>query len=347
MNSLVQRVISLYKKKKKEQFLSGPSGFKKQYAFIGTGSHAIQNLYPCLGFMGVPLRTVVSRDGISAKQMASRFDHCKSSDNINSIITDPAIAGVFVCTDPGQHFEITKALLAANKHVFVEKPPCQTRQELEELVALQKNLVAVTGLQKRCSDINQVLTKKIKLPCTYSCRYLFGAYTEGDPVTDLFIHPIDNLVQLFGDAVPANISKVTTGQGVTFFVTLHHSNSVKGILEISTAYTWSAAVDHLEINTPGEIFKAEYPGQLKSLVKPRHILNVPFDKVFKNAAVEKIYLNNNSAVPSMEYNPLSTAGFYNELKAFTGAVEKDANDLPGFSSLLNTYTILEALKAAR
>jgi predicted dehydrogenase len=52
---------------------------------------------------------------------------------------DPAIDGVVVSTPIRSHFEIARVLLAAGKHVFVEKPLASTSEECRRLIELSQN----------------------------------------------------------------------------------------------------------------------------------------------------------------------------------------------------------------
>lgn len=54
-------------------------------------------------------------------------------DTAEEIINDPKIDAVVVCTPVKFHFELTKKLLQAGKHVLCEKPLAQTFLECEEL----------------------------------------------------------------------------------------------------------------------------------------------------------------------------------------------------------------------
>ena len=87
----------------------------------------------------------------------------------------------------------------------------------------------------------------------YHYCYLTGLYPEGDAMTDLFIHPIDYVLFLFGKAeiVSANMVKASDG-GNTLLLTLQHK-SVLGMLELSTAYSWNDARETLNINTNKDV----------------------------------------------------------------------------------------------
>jgi len=59
------------------------------------------------------------------------------ADDEDSIINDPSIDAVFVCTPNFRIVPLCKAALAAGKHVFSEKPPAFNAAEVEEVRAVE------------------------------------------------------------------------------------------------------------------------------------------------------------------------------------------------------------------
>src|ERR1044072_1102552 len=134
---LSRLLIDRYKRFRKTAYLRQPLNYRHQYAFIGIGQHSLSNLYPVIHFQGVPLKTICTRHLKDAQQMAARFHGCTGTDQLSDIINDASVKGVFVCANPSQHAAITSELLQAGKHVFVEKPPCFSLQELHSLIKRQ------------------------------------------------------------------------------------------------------------------------------------------------------------------------------------------------------------------
>ncbi|MEM6298651.1 MAG: Gfo/Idh/MocA family oxidoreductase, partial [Bacteroidota bacterium] len=175
---MVEKLISRYKNYKKQRFLKQPERYQKHYAFVGAGGHSIDNLYPVLDFLAVPLKYIVTRSEANAERMAQRYQGASGTNELSKVLKDPAIAGVFVCTQPSAHFELAKKVLEAGKHLFIEKPPCLSLEELDELNSLSKanQVGAVVGLQKRYATVYDLLKKKIKDNIHYQFRYLTGIY---------------------------------------------------------------------------------------------------------------------------------------------------------------------------
>jgi virulence factor len=159
----------------------------------------------------------------------------------------------------------------------------------------------------------------------------------------LFIHPIDNILQLFGNATVKNISIKKDAGEISCSITLLHHNGVMGTVQLSTHYSWSNPRDVIEIVTASEIITAEYPNQLRSYEKPTSVFGVPLDKVLKNKVTTNTYFNNTGIIPSGENNSLFIQGFYGEVEAFAQLVENNQQQI-GLESLIDTYAILETIK---
>ena len=116
---------------------------------------------------------------------------------------------------------------------------------------------------------------------SYHYRFLTGAYPEGDALTDLFIHPLDLVSFLFGEAKVRNFTqtgKNTRGE-VTLFLVLEH-RQVMGCLELSTAYTWKPAVETLEINTQSGIYRTNCADALDYTEKIPTFFGLPTERYF-------------------------------------------------------------------
>ncbi len=340
---MITKLIDRYKQLQKLKMLAATSTYKHTYAFVGVGGHSMTNLYPVLQHLQIQLKYICTRNIDNAKKMAEQFNHCSGINDVEIICKDASIKGVFVCADPNAHFSIVLQLLQAGKHVFVDKPVCGSSTELATLIQQQGELVCLVGLQKRFGTVGQVLQRNMKQPISYNGKYLLGSYA-GNPILDLFIHPIDNVFQQFGEAKLQHAEKVMSTDDVTYQLTLQHKNGVAGLLELSTAHSWQAGVDELVVNTKKEILHCEYPNKIWGVQKQGTLLGVPLEKALPKPVEHKIYFDANSPAPIRENNSLLVQGFYGELKTFADAVENGTQHQFGqLQSLVNTYFILDEL----
>lgn len=339
-----QQLLERYKSIRKKKYLDLPRSYRHRYAFVGVGQHSISNLYPVLQYLGVPLKLICTRHLSHAQKMAERFPGCTGTDQLEDIIQNKDIRGVFISATASQHYSIIRQFASAGKHLFIEKPPCSSLDELNNLLQYPEAGNWMPGLQKRFSTVNKLLSPQIARASSYSGRYLTGAYPEGNPVTELFIHPVDNIISLFGDIEKVEVHKATR-KNKTCFVTLAHTNGVAGVLQLSTDYSWNNPVDTLEVITSSNILNAQYPFRLESTEKSGTVLGIPKEKIVKKPMLHTSLLNNTGFVPTDFYNSISLQGFLGELEYFVQAAEQ--NKLaPAYSlkSLVPTYQVLEKIQ---
>ncbi len=261
------------------------------------------------------------------------------------ILKDDSIKGVFVSVTPSAHFEIAKKVLNSGKSLFIEKPPCSSLDELNELIAVSSRhpeSVVTVGLQKRFAPATQILRKRLKSEdiISYNLRYLTGAYPEGNALLDLYIHPIDLVVYLFGEAKVVACEQPNAG---TYILMLRHATAI-GTLELSTSYSWSNAKETLSVCTHAGLYELSQMEELTYIPKQRSVFGIPIEKVVKrNPTIEHLFHRNNFS-PIVANNQIHTQGFLDEIKSFVDSVENNENvSLSELESLCDTYKLLQCL----
>jgi predicted dehydrogenase len=80
-------------------------------------------------------------------EFTSRYPQARFTTSFDEILQDPELDAVVIATPVPTHFALARSALAAGKHVFVEKPPATTSDEIDELVALAeaRDLVLMPG----------------------------------------------------------------------------------------------------------------------------------------------------------------------------------------------------------
>lgn len=327
-----------------------------KYAFVGTGTHSLTNLYPVLDYLKVPLKYICCHNAGKIPLVERRWPGVKATISLSEILEDAEISGVFVSTTPESHFEIALKVLQGKKPLFVEKPPCSSLRKLQELVATSVvNDVAVTmvGMQKRYSPVTEILRKRLKRerPLCYNLRYCVGAYPEGEALLNLFIHPLDYVTYLFG--VPEIIGKEKTMRPdgtETILLLLKHSYC-SGVLELTTAGDWNTACETMTVRTDMGEYAIENMEQLTFSPLSGRILGIPLEKVTHRCPEVQYLYSRNNAVPTFMNNQIYSQGFFNELKTFVDLVERQgekgnsADQSPSdLASLLPTYELIESIK---
>jgi polar amino acid transport system substrate-binding protein len=102
--------------------------------FIGAGSYAQSHLLPNLPKGGdVVLKGVMTATSAGARSAGDRYGFEFCTTDAGEILENDEINTVFIATRHDTHAEYVLRALQAGKHVFVEKPLCLSREELERI----------------------------------------------------------------------------------------------------------------------------------------------------------------------------------------------------------------------
>jgi predicted dehydrogenase/NADPH:quinone reductase-like Zn-dependent oxidoreductase len=108
-------------------------------ALVGPGNYAKDILLPLLRKeKRFNLRWVVASDPLHGRQIAKRYHFFGFATDLGEPLADPDTGLVIISAPNYLHAEMTTACARAGKAVFVEKPLCITKEELAELVEVQK-----------------------------------------------------------------------------------------------------------------------------------------------------------------------------------------------------------------
>ena len=128
---------------------------------IGTGGWG-KNHTRVLSELGV-LIAVCDADSQKSKEYGEKYS-VNHYETLDELLVSEEFDGAFVVTPTSTHTEITKKLLEAKKHVFVEKPMTYKSEDGERLAKLaEKNKVVLTcGYIERFNPAVDVVKKMVK-----------------------------------------------------------------------------------------------------------------------------------------------------------------------------------------
>lgn len=342
MINLIDRSIQRWRSQRNRKMLQSP--YSALYAFVGIGSHALQNLYPVLQYLGIRLKYICCKSSDKLALIEQRFGVIATT-SLDTILNDNEVEGVFVCTSPQSHYDICTRVIESGKFLFVEKPPCQTLDQLELLTAADKKQIVMVGMQKRYSPLVRTLKKRLadNEPINYTMSYHTGVYPEGNPFTDLFIHPVDLALYLFGTAELKSVQQIDSNGTMTIQGLLSHGTA-KGYIELSTAYSWANPKETLHVNTQSGEYRLEQMERLCYHPHPKRIAGIPLEKLGLFTNAEETLIERNNFNPLAANNQLYTQGFLSEIKAFADMVEFSGENISPLSRMDNTYKLLSSLK---
>ena len=342
---MIQQLIDRYKRLRTERFLA--QTYQCFYAFVGMGQHSLTNLYPVFHYLGVPLKYICVTSERKARLIERKFPQVKATTSLDTILNDDEVKGVFVSASPSAHFSIALRVLQSGKSLFIEKPPCQSLQELDALIDKQRlygSPVAMVGLQKRYAPAVQILRKQLRKEhlINYDLHYLTGAYPEGDALLDLYIHPLDLVCFLFGKPEIIACQQVAPA---SYILMLRHPHIV-GTLELSTTYTWATAEESLKVCTSNGIYRLSQMEKLTFEPRTSTLFGIPIEKVRPhNKTIEYLYARNHFT-PTLPNNQIYSQGYFNEILAFVNTVEGyKASVVSSFEATKNTYLLFEVVKS--
>lgn len=108
-------------------------------AVVGTGFMGRVHLEALRRIKGVEVAAIVGRDAESAARIADGFG-IPATTEYSTVLRDPTIDAVHICTPNASHFPLSLAALREGKHVLCEKPLSMSVREAEELVGLANKL---------------------------------------------------------------------------------------------------------------------------------------------------------------------------------------------------------------
>ncbi len=111
---------------------------KIKTAVIGSGFMGKVHTEAIRRLGNVDVVAVAASPARDARAVAHHFDVPHSTGNWKSLVEDPEVEAVHLCTPNALHFPMAKAFMEAGKHVLCEKPLAVSSTEAAEMVRLAK-----------------------------------------------------------------------------------------------------------------------------------------------------------------------------------------------------------------
>ncbi len=85
---------------------------------------------------GCRVKWVAEQSAARRAYVENNFPQTRTTADWTEAVSDPEVDALVVATPAATHYGLAKAILAAGKHVFVEKPLATSTQEADELIGL-------------------------------------------------------------------------------------------------------------------------------------------------------------------------------------------------------------------
>jgi predicted dehydrogenase len=167
----------------------------------------------------VMLRAVTTAKGITAGSVCRRFGFDRCAETVDDLIADESVNTVLIATRHNLHGSIVDRAIEAGKHVFVEKPLCLDRKELNRICQTVETLngnrpVLMVGFNRRFSPFVQRMLAALSgrtTPLIASYRINAGFIPKESWVQD----PVEGGGRIIGEVCHfVDTLRFLTGSGV-------------------------------------------------------------------------------------------------------------------------------------
>ncbi len=136
---------------------------------IGAGLFGKALLLPALsGIKDIQLHTISTSSGANAYHTGKKFKFEKCTTDYKELLASEEINSVFILTPHSLHAKMVLESLKSGKHMFVEKPLCINKSELDEIISTYSSLsndlspVLMVGYNRRFSPHSARIAEYLK-----------------------------------------------------------------------------------------------------------------------------------------------------------------------------------------
>jgi len=351
---LLQYYVSpIYDRKEKAtefsvQTISKSLNDKINIAIVGAGNFTWEILLPALSDLKnlFTLSVIVTAHGDSAEYVAKKYNAKYSTTNYEDVLLDKDIDLIFICTRHNLHYPMVMKALTHQKAIFVEKPLCLTRKELQDIVKNmeKQNMFLTVGFNRRYSPLSICLKehlKNLRGPFFISYRVNAG-FIESDHWTqnpeigggriigeachfiDYFNYLIGNkpsVRQISVDSIPIDGRRVNASDNLSAII--KYSDGSLAALNYSTLGHTSLEKERIEVFADGKSFVISDFKSLEVYGKTDNINYPP-----------SIKIKGNRLVLSRQ-----DKGIKGELEALSCAVRGEKSSIITFSEIVRSMEL--------
>tara|TARA_Y100001958_G_scaffold82898_1_gene56129 strand:- start:5377 stop:7527 length:2151 start_codon:yes stop_codon:yes gene_type:complete len=235
-------------------------------AVIGSGNFTSSVILPSLKKTNLNIKYLISSNGLSSTILSKKYKIPITSTDVDKVLNDDKIKGVIISTRHDSHADLVIKCLNADKNVFVEKPLCLNRDELDLIkkALTNSNSTVVVGFNRRFSPYS----KKIKsmLGDTKSPMNIVANINAGYIPYDHWVHDLKvgggriigeachfiDLISFFVDSDINKVSMVSMGNDLkkntdNVSISLKYKNGSLGVINYFSNGNKSYSKERFEI----------------------------------------------------------------------------------------------------
>ena len=239
--------------------------------FVGCGAHATRSIYPSLHHAPVDLVAVCDLLEDRARATARAFGGKRWYTDYHLMLEKEELDALFVVVGPDAHPSITMEAMNQGLHVFVEKPPCRTIAQAEEMVEASRSagrFVMVAFKKRFCPTYVRAIeiVNSEEFGSLSSINARLGLWIDRDRLgqststaagaledrffmllLDYFIHHLDLLRFYMGDVEELYYERNVNSERPTYAVSLRFTGGAVGTLYMSALQSPNSFQERVEI----------------------------------------------------------------------------------------------------
>ena len=312
-------------------------------AFVGCGSHAFRNIFPCFQFLPLRLIACCDLDLEKAQAFARQFAAESAYRDVETMLARETLDAVFIVTGYDErgrprYPDLAEHCLAAGVHVWIEKPPAAAvlpLQRLKSVAAESAKLVAV-GFKKMFMPANQKALALLRRPGASALRQVLlqypqyvpdvddcKRYVDGEKVAsvvsflDHLCHPMSALQLFMGDTLRCYLDRNASGCGSLI---CHGGHGVIAHIGLTHGQAINAGMEQTTLICEGEHIVVE--NNLKVSLRRNPRLGYGDNPNFYqgNLAQSSLFWEPEFSLGQMYNKGICLIGYYHELEAFCQSI---------------------------
>lgn len=210
--------------------------------FVGAGNHATNAIYPALRYAPIRLVAIADLDEDRARRNAAWFGAREVYGDHRTLLERADIDAVVVVGQPPMHASVGLDVLAAGRHLFVEKPPGAT---LADTLALQaaahdSGCSVMVGFMKRFARAYvraRAIADSPEFGAPRVLRFDYSHWQAGDLRSHLLfmsVHAFDLARAFLGPVVAGAGTRRELGDARALTLELDHASGALSQLHLSS-----------------------------------------------------------------------------------------------------------------
>lgn len=306
--------------------------------FIGCGTHASANLYPCLRFAECELVAVCDPVEDRRQYCARAFGAQRAYARHAELLATEDLDGVLICGPAEMHYQVALDALDKGLHVFIEKPPAPTAREARDIQtkAASAGRVAMVAFMKRFAQKYKLAHEISAKPAFGGRRHLLLRYSHGAKTdrhqahTLITIHAVDLVRHFMGEVKAAHVAHIPAGEGWSLSAQFQCEQGTATLISQATA---PGVLERLELTGDGEFLVVDEVATLTHFTQGDSIWSPPVGTLYRN----------NFALQTSDNASAELQGYAGEVRAFVEAVRTDTP--PPYSTIDDAVRAMEIIEA--